>query len=63
MPVNRKYLVSATRQNAKLNPAKVRAIREQYSTGVTADELAKRFGVNRTTIMRVVRHKSWFNVE
>jgi DNA invertase Pin-like site-specific DNA recombinase len=46
----------------KLDADKVRAIRQQYSTGVTAEELAKRFGVNRTTIMRVVRHKSWFNV-
>jgi hypothetical protein len=46
---------------AKLDPAKVAAIRAEYPNS-SGRKLAKKFAVNRTTIMRIVNNKTWGHV-
>ncbi|HEX8011565.1 MAG TPA: HNH endonuclease [Casimicrobiaceae bacterium] len=48
---------------AKLTEAKVRTIRAEYAAGVAGyKKLARKYGVNRTTIRPIVRRKTWRHV-
>lgn len=49
-------------KQAKLNPASVRKIRRMYAAGKPAIELAKHFGVDRSTIYAVINGKSWSHI-
>ena len=48
--------------NAKLDPGKVRAIREAAQDGATYHQLARAYGVSEGTIGCVVRKESWQSV-
>lgn len=50
------------RHNAKLDPAKVRAIREKRSQGSTLASLADEYGVHWTTVRSVVLRQQWKHV-
>jgi hypothetical protein len=44
---------------AKLKLAEVRTIRKMYESGSTQTEIAKLFGVNRTTVSHICSHRTW----
>ncbi len=48
--------------NAKLTSADVRFIRRRYSSGVTQQALADRFGLDQTTVSDIVRRQLWKHV-
>lgn len=48
--------------NAKLTEADVRYIRDQRSSK-THKQLAERFGINRTTVQRIMYGKAWAHVQ
>lgn len=61
--VSKNRNAKGTRVNtAKLNPAKVLAIRALHASGYATDILAAQFGVHRKTINRLVRGKTWRSV-
>lgn len=43
----------------KLTDADVRTIRLNYKTGMTQEEIAGYFGINRATVSRIVRGEYW----
>lgn len=44
----------------KLDWTKVGEIRDKYAVGdVSMNDLAKVYGVNKSTILRIVRHEIW----
>lgn len=43
----------------KLTTATANSIRNEYATGVSSSELALKYGVVQSTIIRVVRNKTW----
>ncbi len=45
--------------SSKLTWADIRAIRSYRAQGVTQIELANRYGVSKSTIKRILRHKVW----
>ena len=47
---------------ARLTDDQVRQIREAYSTGERQSDLAHRFGVDQTSISRIVRRDSWAHI-
>lgn len=52
------------RGQAKLTPALVTEIRRLYATGgVSMSQLAERYGVNKSNIVRAVNHKQWVDIE
>ena len=55
--------VKGDRNNkAKLTDEQVREIRERYSRGEVQTSLARHYGVNQTTISRIVRREGWPHV-
>jgi hypothetical protein len=50
------------RQNSKLNPDLVRAIRSRYAGGERASALAVEFGVDKSTVHLVVSRRYWTHV-
>lgn len=50
------------RHNAKLNPARVRKLRALYAAATPVCALARRFGVNHTTVLAVIQGKTWKHV-
>lgn len=49
--------------SAKLDDLQVLAIRSEISAGYTSSVVAKRYGVNKTTICRIARRVLWRHVE
>lgn len=47
---------------AKITAEQVMAIRDNYALGVSQQQLANEFGVNQTTISRIVLRKHWSHV-
>jgi hypothetical protein len=54
--------LSGSGSNQVLTPADVREIRALTDAGVTRAELARRFGVSRSTIIEVVNRQAWRSV-
>lgn len=50
------------RHNAKLNATKVAQAKALYASGVKQTEIARRLGVNSSTISRAVRGERWGHV-
>jgi hypothetical protein len=50
------------RQNSKLNPDKVRDIRQRYAEGVSARDLAAIHNVDRSLVHLIVKRKFWIHV-
>jgi hypothetical protein len=48
---------------SKLTEDQVREIRLLHTRGVTRDALARRFGVGRSTVLRILRREKWKHVE
>lgn len=48
--------------NAKVNEKDIVVIRELYSTGISARKLGQKYGVNHTTILAIVKYKTWTHV-
>lgn len=48
--------------NAKLTPAKVRAMRTAWSRGARQVDLAKRYGVTQSVVSSACRRETWANV-
>ena len=49
--------------NAKLTDEKVREIRETYSAGgITQQEIAERYEINRVTVSNIITKKTWMHV-
>lgn len=53
----------AKNPNSKLSEDDVRKIRARKKEGVTHDELAKDFGVTKTTISMIYNRKLWSHIE
>lgn len=49
--------------NARLEPSRVRSIREEKASGVRTDELALKYGVSAVSINNVVARNTWKHVE
>lgn len=47
----------------KLNPEKVRQLRERYAMGETQNALGKAFGISTNQVGRIVRGESWGGFE
>ena len=47
---------------SKLNPEKVRELRELYKAGMKTKELCARFGLNRSTVYAIAVHRTWKQV-
>lgn len=56
--------VGVDQHNAKLNPAKVREIREIYKDRgrISQESLAKKFGISRSTLRDVLKRRTWKHV-
>lgn len=51
-----------TRQYVQLTPKQVADIRNEYwQRGVSQVQLAKRYGISRANIGRIVRNETWVN--
>jgi DNA-binding XRE family transcriptional regulator len=48
--------------SAKLNPEKVRWIRNQHAAGVTKAEMARQLGVSPVTVHNVLNGTSWRHI-
>lgn len=48
--------------NAKLNPDKVRWIRQEAASGRSAKSLADELGVTNKTVCNVINYATWFHV-
>lgn len=58
-----RHPVGSDHGKAKLTEQDVRAIRQLYATtSATYTTLGNRFGVNKTTIMQIVRRRTWKHV-
>lgn len=47
----------------KLDPAKVKEIREDYSQGLLMREIAKKFEVSIPTVSNIINRKAWAFVD
>lgn len=47
----------------RLDPDKVRSIREKHRQGISTQKLATEYGVHRTTIQTIVSRKHWKHVD
>lgn len=57
------HAVGEAVNGAKMSADRVRAIREEYAAGgVTHSDLARRHGVSRPAIAKIVRHARWAHV-
>jgi len=59
---NMQDMVRKGRQNSKLDPSKVRDIRQRYAEGVSAKDLATAHGVDRSLVHLIVKRKLWVHV-
>lgn len=50
-------------RNVALSPEAVRAMRRMHSGGVGAADLAERYGVHHSTVVRLLRADTWASVE
>ena len=46
--------------HAKLNPFRVKAIRERHAYGVPIPRMAEQYGVHVRTIEKVISYESWY---
>lgn len=58
----RENLKGANNPASKLTDAMVRIIREEYASGTTGAELARRFGITKTCVGNLLRHRTWKHV-
>lgn len=50
----------ADNPNAKLSANQVRAIRREYAMGeIGSTRIARKFGVTKATVLRIVKHMNW----
>jgi predicted DNA-binding protein (UPF0251 family) len=50
-------------RNAKIDAAKVKAIREMRINGISAGKVAEECGISKTTVNRVASRRDWSNID
>jgi Mor family transcriptional regulator len=55
--------IGSEHHKAKLNEDDIVKIREKHQEGAKQKDLAKEYGVNKTSIHHIVTRKSWRHVE